>query len=113
MTDMPAWQQAATIGLCALATMLTRFLPFLIFKPGDGLPPYIRYLGRALPPAVFALLVVYCLKDVSLFAGSHGIPEALALLLTTAVHLWRRNMMLSMAAGTIAYMALVQVVFTG
>lgn len=113
MTDMPFWQQVATILICAAGTMITRFLPFLIFKPGSRLPPYVKYLGKALPFAVFALLVVYCLKDVSLLKGFHGIPEALALALTVAVHLWKRQMLLSMALGTLCYMGLVQYVFVG
>lgn len=111
MTTMPLWQQVVTIALCALGTMITRFLPFLIFKPGSTLPPYVKYLGKALPSAVFALLVVYCLKDVSLISGSHGIPEAISIAVTTGLHLWKRQMLLSMAAGTICYMALVQYVF--
>ena len=113
MTSMPLWQQIATIALCVLGTMTTRFLPFLIFKPGSRLPGYVKYLGKALPSAVFALLVVYCLKDVSLLKGSHGIPEAIALALTVAVHLWKRQMLLSMALGTLCYMGLVQYVFVG
>ncbi|MGN0955327.1 branched-chain amino acid transporter permease [Dialister sp.] len=111
MTTMPLWQQIVTIALCALGTMITRFLPFLIFKPGSTLPPYVKYLGKALPSAVFALLVVYCLKDVSLISGSHGIPEAISIAVTTGLHLWKRQMLLSMAAGTVCYMALVQYVF--
>lgn len=113
MTDMPFWQQVATILICAFGTMITRFLPFLIFKPGSRLPAYVRYLGKALPSAVFVLLVVYCLKDVSLLKGSHGIPEAIALTLTVAVHLWKRQMLVSMALGTLCYMGLVQYVFVG
>lgn len=111
MTSMPLWQQIATIALCALGTMITRFLPFLIFKPGSRLPSYVKYLGKALPSAVFALLVVYCLKDVSILTGSHGISEALGMGLTTILHLWKRQMLLSMAGGTVFYMFLVQYVF--
>ena len=110
MSPLPFWQQCVIIALCSLASMLSRSLPFLLFKPGASLPSYIRYLGKALPSAVFALLVVYCLKDVSLLRGNHGIPEAIALLVTTLLHLWKRQMMLSMAAGTILYMGLVQYV---
>ncbi|MCI6792598.1 MAG: branched-chain amino acid transporter permease [Dialister sp.] len=111
MSPLPFWQQCVIIALCSLASMLSRSLPFLLFKPGASLPSYIRYLGKALPSAVFALLVVYYLKDVSLLSGDHGIPEAIALLVTTLLHLWKRQMMLSMAAGTILYMGLVQYVF--
>ena len=108
MSPLPFWQQCVIIALCSLASMLSRSLPF---KPGASLPSYIRYLGKALPSAVFALLVVYCLKDVSLLSGNHGIPEAIALLVTMLLHLWKRQMMLSMAAGTILYMGLVQYAF--
>ena len=68
MSPLPFWQQCVIIALCSLASMLSRSLPFLLFKPGASLPSYIRYLGKALPSAVFALLVVYCLKDVSLLS---------------------------------------------
>lgn len=83
---------------------------FSYFQAGKR-PSYVKYLGKALPSAVFALLVVYCLKDVSLFSGSHGIPEALSMTVTTVLHLWKRQMLLSMAGGTICYMMLVQYVF--
>lgn len=111
MTDMPAWQQAALIAICAAATMMTRFLPFFIFTPNKPLPLCVRYLGKALPAAIFALLVVYCLRHVSLISGNHGIPEAIGLAVTVALHLWKRQMLLSMAAGTLCYMGLVQYVF--
>lgn len=103
-------QQIITIAMCVLATVLTRFLPFWVFG-GKETPAYIRYLGRALPAAIFGMLVVYCLKNVSLFAGAHGAPEAIAILVTVALHLWRRQMLLSMAGGTLCYMLLVQLVF--
>lgn len=111
MSPLPFWQQCIIIALCSLASMLSRFLPFLLFKPGASLPSYVRYLGKALPSAVFALLVVYCLKDVSVWAGNHGLPEAISLFVTALLHLWKRQMILSMAAGTILYMGLVQYVF--
>ena len=111
MTSLPFYEQVLIIAICAGATILTRLLPFLIFKPGSRLPGYVKYLGKALPSAVFALLVVYCLKDVSLLSGSHGIPEALGMGVTALLHLWRRQMLLSMAGGTLFYMFLVQYVF--
>ena len=103
-------QEITTIAICALGTMLTRFLPFLIFSKGKT-PRYIQYLGKALPAAIFSMLVVYCLKDVSLLSGSHGLPELLSIALIIGLHLWKRNMLLSIAAGTICYMALVQFIF--
>ncbi len=111
MTTLPFWQQAAIIAICALATMTTRFLPFLAFTPGRELPAFVKYLGKALPSALFAFLVVYCMKDISFTEGNHGLPEIIATIATTALHVWKRQMMLSMAAGTLVYMVLVQGVF--
>lgn len=108
---MTLTQQMITIGMVVLGTMLTRFLPFLIFPAGKPAPPYIQYLGKVLPPAVFGLLVVYCLKGVSICTGSHGIPELISILLVAGLQLWKRQMLLSIAGGTICYMLLVQMVF--
>ncbi len=104
-------QRIVTIALCALATVITRFLPFLVFSPQKPTPRYVQYLGKALPAAIFGMLVVYCLKNVSLLSGSHGLPEALAIAVTAGLHLWKRQMLLSIAGGTAAYMLLVQLVF--
>ena len=79
---MTLLQQAITIAVCALATMLTRFLPFLLFSGRRPTPKYVTYLGRALPAAIFAMLVVYCLRNVGVFTGSHGLPEAMAIAVT-------------------------------
>lgn len=108
---MTLTQQIITIALCTAGTVLTRALPFLVFTPGKVVPPFVRYLGKALPVAVFGMLVVYCLKDVSVMAGNHGLPELIALGVTIGLHLWRRQMLLSIAAGTLCYMILVQFVF--
>ena len=108
---MTLTQRLVTIGLCALATMLTRFLPFLLFSSRRPTPKYVQYLGRALPPAIFGMLVVYCLKNVSIVSGSHGLPELIAIAVVAALHLWRKQTLLSIAGGTIAYMLLVQLVF--
>lgn len=104
-------EQIITISMVILGTAITRFLPFLIFPAGKETPKYIRYLGNVLPPAVFGMLVIYCLKDVSIFTGSRGIPELLAIALVIGLHLWKRQMLLSIAGGTIFYMALVQFIF--
>lgn len=108
---MTLWQQVVTIGVCVLATMLTRFLPFLVFSGKRPTPKYIQYLGKALPTAVFGMLVVYCLKNVSILTGSHGIPELIAIAVTVGIHLRKRKMLLSVAGGTVCYMLLVQLVF--
>lgn len=104
---MTLTQQMIMIGMVILGTMLNRFLPFLIFPAGKPTPNYIRYLGTVLPPAVFGLLVVYCLKNVSLFAGSHGIPELISISIVIGLHVWKRQMLLSIAGGTLCYMLLV------
>lgn len=108
---MTLTQRLVTIALCALATMLTRFLPFLLFSSRHPTPKYVRYLGRALPPAIFGMLVVYCLKNVSIVSGSHGLPELIAIAVTVGLHLWKRQTLLSIAGGTIAHMLLIQLVF--
>ena len=106
---MTLTQQLIMVVAAGAATLLTRFLPFLAFRKHT--PDYVRYLGHALPAAVFGLLVVYCLKDVSVFTGVHGIPEALGILVTGGSYVWRKNMLVSIFAGTACYMLLVNFVF--
>lgn len=108
---MTLTQQIITVIAVALATMLTRFLPFIVFPAGKPTPKYIQYLGRVLPAAVFGLLVVYCLKEVNVHAGWHGIPELIAIAFIVVLHLWKKQMLLSIAGGTVLYMLLVQLVF--
>ena len=108
---MTLTQQLITIGAAVLATVLTRFLPFLVFPAGKPTPKYIQYLGRVLPAAVFGMLIVYCFKNVTIFQGSHGLPELIAAASVIALHLWKRKMLLSIAGGTVLYMVLVQLVF--
>ena len=104
-------QTLSMIAVMAGVTFLTRALPFLLFDRGEHPPRVILYLGRALPPAVMAMLVVYCLRNVSLFTGAHGLPEAIAITVTVGLHLWKRQMLLSIAGGTVCYMLLVQFIF--
>ena len=108
---MTVTQQMITILMVMLGTVATRFLPFLCFPADRPTPKYIQYLGKMLPSAVFGLLIVYCLKNVTLLSGSHGIPEAIAIAVVVGLHLWKRQMLLSIAGGTICYMLLVQLVF--
>ncbi|MED3056287.1 branched-chain amino acid transporter AzlD [Bacillus thuringiensis] len=108
---MSIFQQIITISMVVLGTMLTRFLPFVLFPSDRPTPQYVQYLGRVLPSAVIGLLVIYCFKDVNLFTGSHGIPELIAVALVMVLHLWKRQMLLSIAGGTIIYMLLVQLLF--
>ena len=99
------------IAVVALVTMVLRFLPFLIFGENRQTPPVIAYLGRVLPFAIMGMLVVYCLKDVTLTAAPFGIPEAIGCAAVALLHLWKRNTLLSIGAGTVLYMLLVQLVF--
>ena len=108
---MTLTQQILTIGLCSVATMLTRFLPFLIFSGKRDLPAFIKYIGKVLPAAIFGMLIVYCLKGVSVLEFSHGIPELIAIATVIGIHLWKRQMLLSISTGTVVYMLLVQLVF--
>ena len=102
---------ALTIIVVALVTALLRFLPFLIFGENRTTPPLITYLGQVLPFAIMGMLVVYCLKDVSFCTGSFGIPGILGCAVVTLLHIWKRNTLLSIGAGTVCYMLLVQLVF--
>lgn len=111
MSAMTLPQQLVTILMVVLGTMLTRFLPFLLFPAGKPTPKYLQYLGKVLPAAVFGLLVVYCLRNVSIVSGSHGIPELIAIVVVVGLHLWKKQMLLSIAGGTVCYMLLVQFVF--
>lgn len=108
---MTVTEQIITVAVVVLGTMLTRFLPFVLFPAGKPTPRYIQYLGKVLPAAVFGMLVIYCLKNVNVLAGSHGLPEAIAIAVVVALHLWKRQMLLSIAGGTVCYMLLMQLVF--
>lgn len=97
--------------LMILGTLITRFLPFILFPANKETPSYIIYLGKVLPYSMIGLLVVYCFKGVSLTSGSYGIPELLAVLCIVVLHLWRNSTLLSIGFGTLIYMLLVQFVF--
>ena len=108
---MTLFEAVITILMVILGTVTTRFLPFLLFPSSRPTPPFILYLGKVLPFSVIGLLVVYCLKNVSLLSYPFGLPEALGIFCTAALHLWKKNMLLSIAGGTVLYMLLVQMVF--
>ena len=108
---MTLTQQITTVAMVVLGTAVTRFLPFLIFPAGKPTPKYVQYLGKVLPAAVFGRLCVDSLKAVSILTGSHVIPELISIVLVIVVHVWKRQMLLSIAGGTVCYMLLVQLVF--
>ena len=105
------FQTIVMILAVAAGTQLTRWLPFWLFPENKEPPPVVAYLGRVLPAAVMGLLVVYCLRNVDIAAAPHGLPELIALAAVTALHLWKRNVLLSIGVGTALYMVLVQAVF--
>ncbi|MBY6023537.1 branched-chain amino acid transporter permease [Priestia flexa] len=108
---MTITQQVIIIIMVVLGTMITRFLPFLLFPANKPTPKYVQYLGVVLPAAVIGLLVVYSLKDISFISGSHGLPEMLAVGFVLLLHAWRGSMLLSIGGGTLLYMGLIQLVF--
>ena len=109
--NMSLWQSLVTIGMVILGTVITRFLPFLLFPADKPTPPFIAYLGKVLPAAALGLLVIYSIKDYSLLSGWHALPEFIAAAATVLLHVWKRQMLISIAGGTILYMLLIQFVF--
>ena len=108
---MPDLHSALMIAVIATVTAALRFLPFLIFGENRKTPSLVTYLGQVLPYAIMGMLVVYCLKGVSLTAFPFGIPELLGCAAVTLLHIWKRNTLLSIGVGTVCYMLLVQFVF--
>ncbi len=104
-------EQIITIAAVVAGTMLTRFLPFILFPDNKKTPPLVAFLGKMLPAAVMGMLVVYSLKDTQILSGRHGVPEAIAVALIVILQATLRNLLLTIAAGTISYMLLVKYVF--
>ena len=100
---------AVLIAVMSLVTILLRFLPFLVFR--ENTPPYISYLGKVLPPAIIGMLVIYCLKDISLSMHPYGLPELIASACVIGLQIWKRSALVSILTGTVVYMLLVQAVF--
>lgn len=99
------------IAVAAIVTFIIRVIPFVAFGGKREVPVTVTYLGKVLPPAIMVILVIYCIKGIHLLSGSHGIPELLSIAVVIALHVWKRNTLLSIAVGTSLYMILVQVVF--
>ena len=100
---------AALVAVMSAVTVLLRFLPFLVFRKKT--PAYITYLGEVLPSAIIGMLVIYCLKDVQILSRPFGLPEAVSLALVAGLQAWKRNVLISILAGTAVYMLLIQLVF--
>ena len=97
------------IAAMSLTTIMLRFLPFLVFRKET--PAYITYLGKVLPPAIIGMLVIYCLRNTSIQAAPHGLPELIAAAVVIGLQAWKRNALASILTGTAAYMLMVQLVF--
>lgn len=100
-------EQIITIIIISLATVATRAIPFALFPSEARTPKFVRFLGKYLASAVFGMLVVYCIKDVSFLQGNHGLPQMLGILSCVILHLWRKNLLLTIAGGTIFYMVII------
>ena len=108
---IPDSQALVLVLIMAAITFLVRMLPFLLFPGSKETPPYIVYLGKVLPFAIIGMLLVYCLKNVQVTQAPFGLPELIAGVCIVAVHVWKRNTLLSIGGGTLLYMFLVQAVF--
>jgi branched-subunit amino acid transport protein AzlD len=105
------FETAIMVAVCAITTLATRALAFMIFPAGHSTPKFVVYIGRVLPFAITAMLVVYCLKNTPILSSPHGVPELLAILLVAVLFLRFKNSLVAIAAGTVAYMLMVQVLF--
>ena len=108
---MPDIHSVLLIAVIAAVTALLRFLPFLIFRGGRKTPEFVTWLGEVLPYAIIGMLVVYCLKGISLVSVPFGAPELLSCLVVVLLHVWKRSSLLSIGGGTVCYMLLVQFIF--
>lgn len=112
---MTVVQQVISIAIAAIANFFTRVIPFLVFDRHNSkkkdLSPFIEGLGNFLPPAIMGMLVVYCFRNVHFLSGNYGLPEIIASVITIIIHLWKRNMCLSLLLGTVSYIVLVNFIF--
>ncbi|MDD4716323.1 MAG: branched-chain amino acid transporter permease [Oscillospiraceae bacterium] len=104
-------QALASILVMAAITFLTRLLPFLLFDRGEAPPKFVLYLGKVLPPAIISMLIVYCLRNISVVRYPYGLPELISAAVVAILHIWKKNNLLSIFGGTAVYMVLIQLVF--
>lgn len=107
---MTTTQQLITISIMSICVILTRVLPFILFRSKQKTPRFVLFLGKYLAGAVFGMLIIYCIKDVSFSAGYHGIPQLLGILACILLHLWKKNMLLTIAGGTCIYMIIIRTI---
>lgn len=110
ITSVSPTYAAAAILIIAAVTFFTRLAPFILFSK-EAPPRVVIYLGQALPPAVMAMLIVYCLRSTPVLSAPYGIPELAAIAVVVILHLWKRNNLISILSGTAVYMFLIQTVF--
>lgn len=106
---MTLTQEIITIAAVVLGTVLTRFISFIVFPAGRETPKFVKYLGKVLPAAVLGMLVIYCYKGTDFTSSYHGLPELVSGLVVAGLHLWKKNMLLSISAGTVFYMVLIRI----
>lgn len=104
-------ESAQIIAVVAIVTAALRFLPFILFPEDRKLPKVLVYFSNVLPASIMGMLVVYCFRNINIVSYPHGLPELLALMVVSISYIWKRSILLSIAAGTIIYMILVQVIF--
>jgi len=105
------WHSILIIVVVAIVTMAIRFLPFILFPENKEVPGYLLYLSKVLPAAVMGMLVVYCFRNTEIIEAPHGIPEMIASAIVIASYIWKKNFLISIGVGTVAYMILIQMVF--
>ncbi|MEG0469176.1 MAG: AzlD domain-containing protein [Longicatena sp.] len=108
---MTTWETLSVIGVVVACTVLTRALPFLVFKDAKKIPNIILYLGRVLPMAIMFCLVLYCIRSTTFLKYPYGIPEVVGILIVGILHVWKRNNIISIVGGTFCYMIMVQFIF--
>ena len=107
---IPWYQAALMVAAAALCTWLTRAIPFLLFRNKKEPPQFVRYLGKALPGAIMSILIIYCVRNAGFSVPPYGLPQLIAVAVVAALHLWKRNILLSIAGGTVLYMILLHVI---
>lgn len=97
------------IFIAAFFTFVLRSIPFLLFRGTHQMPPRVKKIADLLPPAIMAVLVIYCLKENLVHLGVNSISTFIAVLSVILAHLWKRNTLLSIFVGTAVYMICIRI----